>query len=151
MSRVTYFVNDQAFHTDTPELTVSDVLERADESPDQFYLVLKDTEYRDANQKIDIHEGDRFYTKPRDRTSPVAKTIHYKVNGEEQTTVRDTLTVEQILRNAGRAASIDVAQVGDYYLEGIDDGRKYENLAEQVTIKEGDQFLAIHRGKTPVA
>ena len=151
MSKVTYFVNDRAFYTDTSELTVSDVLERAGESPDQFYLVLKDIEYRDRSQKIEIHEDDRFQTKPRDRTPPVEKPIHYKVNGEEQTTELDTLTVEQILRNAGRAASIDVAQVNDYYLEGIDDGRKYENLAEQVIIKEGDQFLAIHRGATPVA
>ena len=151
MSKVTYFVNDQTFYTDTPELTVSDVLERAGESPDQFYLVLKDIEYRDPSQKIEIHEGDRFQTKPRDRTPPVEKIIHYKVNGEEQTTERDTLTVEEILRSAGRAASIDVAQINDYYLESLDDGRKYEDLAEQVSIKEGDQFLAIHRGKTPVA
>ena len=151
MSKITYFVNKRAFDTDTPELTVSDVLERAGESPDQFYLVLKDIEYRDPGQKIEIHDGDRFQTKPRDRTHPVEKIIHYKVNGEEQTTEYDTLTVEQILRNAGRGASIDVTQINDYYLESINDGRKYENLAERVTLKDGAQFLAIHRGKTPVA
>ena len=151
MSKVTYFVDDQVFHTDTPELTVSDVLQRAGKSPDQFYLVLKDIEYRDPSQTIAIHESDRFQTKLRDRIPPVEKLVHYKVNGEEQTTERDTLTVEQILQHAGRAASIEIGKINDYYLESLDDGRKYENLAEWVTIKEGDQFLAIHRGKTPVA
>lgn len=151
MSKVTYFVNGRAYDTDTPELTVSEVLQRAGVSPDRFYLVLKDVEYRDPDKKIEIHDGDRFEAKLRDRTPPVEKIIHYKVNGEEQTTEHATLTVEQILRNAGRAASIDVAQINDYYLESIDDGRKYENLADRVTIKEGNQFLAIHRGKTPVA
>ena len=143
MSKVTYSVDGKDFHTDTPETAVSNVLERAGKAPDTHCLILKDAEYLDPDRKIKIRDGDRFETKVWD--------IHYKVNGEEQTTEHCTLTVEKILRNAGRAASIDVAQIGDYYLESIDDGRKYENLADQVTIKQEEQFLALHRGKTPVA
>ncbi len=151
MSKITYFVDGKDFYTDTPEMTVSEVLERAGRPSDQFYLILKDAEYSNPDQKIEIRDGDRFETKIRDRSLPVEQNIHYKVNGENQTTEHRTLTVEQILRNAGRAASIDVAQISDYYLESIDDGRKYENAADQVTIKQGEQFLALHRGRTPVA
>ena len=151
MSKIAYFVDEREFVTDTPELTVVGVLERAGYAPDQFYLIRKGTEYRDPEEVLEIRDGDHFETKVRDRDPPFPQTIHYKVNGEEQATEHDTLTVEQILRKAGRQASIDVAQISDYYLESINDGRKYERLTDRVAIKEGEQFLALHRGKTPVA
>ena len=151
MGKITYFVDGRAFETVTPELTVSDVLDGAGKPPKQFYLVHKDVEYHDPEKKIRIHDGDHFESRLRGHKPPEDKVIHYKVNGERQTTRHYTLTVEQILRNAGRAASIDVAQINDYYLESIDDGRKYESLTDRVAIREGNQFLALHRGKTPVA
>ena len=89
--------------------------------------------------------------KTRKRERENAKPIIFKVNGEEQTAEQGSLTVEAILRNAGSAASIDVAQIDSYFLENITDGHKYEDLDDVVVVKEGDQLLAVHVGRTPVA
>ena len=77
--------------------------------------------------------------------------IHYKVNGEQQVTTDATLTVEQILGAAGKAASIDVQQLDSYILENLGTGEKYESLDGIVEISNDDEFLAIHAGPTPVA
>ena len=77
--------------------------------------------------------------------------IIYKVNGEQQTTADATLSVEQILRAAGEAASIDLQQLNSYILESIRTGRKYKSLGDTVEILNDDEFLAIHAGATPVA
>lgn len=81
----------------------------------------------------------------------MSKNFTYQVNGEDQSTQDNSLTVETILRNAGSAASIDVAEINDYLLENVADGHKYEDLADKVLIKDGDKFVAVHVGKTPVA
>ena len=149
---IDYFVDGKALVTAKPELTVSEMLISLRASADQFYIVSKDgVEYREPDKRIELHDGDRFETRKRKDTQAVDRAIHYKVNGEEQTTRDDTLTVEMILRKAGAAASIDVSQIDSYYLENITDGRKYENLAEQVVLKDGDQLLVVYAGKTPVA
>ena len=77
--------------------------------------------------------------------------IRYEVNGERQRTEEPRLTLERILRQAGAAAGIDVADIGSYYLERVSDGKEYRNPSEVVTIKDGDRFLAVYAGKTPVA
>lgn len=151
MTRIAYFIDGVQFKADSPESTVRALLEQAGVSPDRFYLERKGVEFRDPSQKIEILDGDQFVTKPRADSHPVEKITHYKVNGEEQSTPRNMLTVEQILRNAGREASIDTSQLSDYFLQNIEDGKKYERLEDPVPIKSGDQFLAIHRGRTPVA
>lgn len=73
-----------------------------------------------------------------------------EVNGEPQTVGRKT-TVEKILKNAGAAASIEVEELDNYFLENIHSGRKYEDLQETVAIEDGDKFVAVYAGKTPVA
>lgn len=78
-------------------------------------------------------------------------TIHYLVNGERQRAEKDILTVEEILRHAGSAAGIDVNDLDNYYLESISDERQYRNLADEVKLEDGDQFLAVYSGRTPVA
>ena len=77
--------------------------------------------------------------------------IRYEVNGERQRTEEQPLTVERILRKAGAAAGLDVADIGNYYLERVSDGTEYRNLSDSVTIEDGDRFLAVYAGKTPVA
>ena len=77
--------------------------------------------------------------------------IRYEVNGEHQRTEGPSLTVEQILRSVGVAAGIDVADIGSYYLERVSDGKEYRDLSEVVRIDDGDRFLAVYAGKTPVA
>ena len=148
---IDYFVDDKPFTTRKPELTVSDVLALRGVPVDVFFLLSQDgTEYRDPDGIVHIHEGDRFTTRKRDDARP-STTIHYTVNGEAQTTERGRLTVEQILRQAGAAASIDVSDIANYFLESVADGRKYEDLADYIDLKNGDQFLAVHVGRTPVA
>ena len=90
-------------------------------------------------------------TNPEGSEEPAAKTIRYTVNGEESAADVDALPVAEILRRAGPGAGIDVDDLGSYYLENIADGRKYENIEAPVTIADGDRFLAIHAGSTPVA
>lgn len=143
-----YFVDGKPFSIAKPELTVTEILARAEVSIRQSYLASADgTEYRDPDKTIKIRSGDRFETKK--RTGTTAAT--YAVNGETQTTERSSLALETILKNAGAAASIDVTQIGDYFLENLVDGGKYENLSDQVAIRDGDKFLAVHIGRTPVA
>ncbi len=84
-------------------------------------------------------------------TKNKGKRIHYQVNGEPQTTDHKTLTVKEILENAGAAASIDVKELDKYILEDLESGKKYEGLHDPVEIKDGDKFVAIYAGRTPVA
>ena len=77
--------------------------------------------------------------------------IHYEVNGEPQRTEEASLKLEWLLRRAGAGAGIDVADIGDYYLERVSDGAEYRNLSGIVTIEDGDRFLAVYAGRTPVA
>ena len=77
--------------------------------------------------------------------------VRYEVNGESQRTEHPRLTVERILRQAGSAAGIDVGDIDNYYLERVSDGTEYRNLSDVVTIEDGDRFLAVYAGRTPVA
>ena len=77
--------------------------------------------------------------------------VRYEVNGERQRPEEPRLTVERILCQAGSAAGIDVGDIGNYYLERVSDGAEYPNLSDVVTIEDGDRFLAVYAGRTPVA
>lgn len=83
-------------------------------------------------------------------TEKTAET-HYLVNGENQDTTKDELTVKDILKQAGKPASIDTDQIDQYILENINTGEKYSDLSTKVKIEEGESFIAIHSGPTPVA
>lgn len=151
MGKIVYFVDGQRFTTDSAELTVRYLLQQVGKRADHFYLERNDAEFRDPDEKIEMRDGDRFATKPRAGDPPSGETIHYKVNGEEQTTSHKVLSVEQILRNAGSGASIDISQIDNYFLQNIEDGRRYDTLTDEVSIHPDDQFLAVHRGRTHVA
>ncbi len=77
--------------------------------------------------------------------------VEYQVNGEPQSCRQRELTVEQILQRAGTSAGIDTSDLGSYYLERLRDDRKFEQLTDTVDIRNGDQFLAVYSGRTPVA
>ena len=151
MRKIVFEINGIRLTTESAVLTVRELLEQISVSPDHFYLERAGTEFREPDERVELQDGDKFTTKRRTETPPVEEKIHYRVNGEEQTTPHNRLTVEQILRNAGRNASIDVSQIDDYFLQRIEDDRKYETTSDVVDIHEGDQFLAVHRGRTPVA
>ena len=132
---------------------ISALLHLADTSTREAFLVSEHgTEHGNPDELINIAPGDQFWTKKRDDSQkPVEKPIRYTVNGEQNTAVENPLSLESILRNAGAGAAIDVTDLGSYYLENTADGHKYANLDDLVTIGDGDNFLAIHVGSTPVA
>lgn len=151
---VDFFIDGKPHAAPKAAQSVADILAVAGLSPDQYYLISPDgIRYVDPKQNVEIHSGDHFTTEKRDRDTepPSSLVIYYKVNGEQLSTTNATLSVEEILRTAGKAASIDLQQLNSYILENIKTGKKYENLADVVEILNDDQFLAVHSGATPVA
>lgn len=153
MEKAQFFIDGKSYKLEHSSEKVSALLYLAGTSIRESFLVSKDgIEHRNPDESIDIASGDHFETKKRDDSQkPVEKPLRYTVNGEQNTTVENPLSLKSILRNAGAGAAIDVSDLGHYYLENTADGRKYENLGDSVTIVDGDNFLAIHIGSTPVA
>ncbi len=107
------------------------------------------TEYCDPEQLIEIRNGEKIET--RKRSSDDSPEIRYSVNGEQQITKTNPVSLESILSIAGPAASIEINDLECYYLENIADGSKYDGLSDLITLRDGDQFIAVHIGATPVA
>lgn len=148
-----FFVDGKPCKLEHGPAKVSTLLQLAGTSASEAILVSADgIEHGDPDELIDIAPEDQFQTKKRDEPpKPVETPICYTVNGEESTITENPLSLESILRNAGTGAAIDVSDLQSYYLENTADGRKYENLDDLVTISDGDNFVAIHVGSTPVA
>ena len=141
-----FFIDGKPYKLEHHPEKVSRLLQLAGTSTEKAILVSEDgVEHRDPDELIEVRLGEHFTTRE------LEKTIRYTVNGEENVTDVNPLSVEVILRRAGAGAAIDVNDIGSYYLEDTADGRKYENLDDLVTISGGDKFLAIHAGSTPVA
>ena len=151
---IRFFVNGKSHETVDHNQSVKDILEIAGLPSDKFILVTPDGSHcNDAGQVIELQPGDQFTTEqcdPKDVSLPV-NIISYKVNGEPQSTTHSPLSLETILRSAGKAASIDLAQLKYYYLQNLITEETYQNLADAVKIQEGDEFIAVHVGATPVA
>lgn len=147
-----FFIDSKPYKLDSTPQKVSWFIELAGTSIDETILVSGDgVEHTNPDEFIDILPGNHFTTRKRNSPEkPGEKPIRYKVNGELNTTLVNRLTLEAILRTAGRGAAIDIDDIGNYYLDTVD-GRKYESLNDLVTIADGDNFLAIHVGSTPVA
>lgn len=148
-----FFIDDKPFPVRRDQERVSTLLGMAGTSPDEAVLISNDgVEHGDGGELVRVHPGDRFETKIVDAPQqPVTERIRYTVNGEPNTTAVSPLSLETILREAGAGAAIDVNDIGSYYLEDIATGRKYEDLGDLVPIENGDKFVAIHVGRTPVA
>lgn len=148
-----FFIDGKPYKLEHSQEKVPTLLHLAGASTDDAVLVSEDgIEHGDPGELIDIAPGDHFKTKKRDDSrKPIDKPIRYTVNGEQSTTFENPLSLETILRNAGAGAAIDISDLGSYYLENTTDGRKYENLDNLVSLSDGDNFLAIHTGSTPVA
>ena len=149
--KIEVFVDGRAVTVAGGSLSVRELLKMADKPVDGDYVVSRDgIEYDDPDQSIDVRSGDKIEIRRKpDRISGALHEVHYKVNGEDQVTTENSLTAEEIMRRAGNPAAIDVDDLGSYLLERVD-GTKYDRPAD-VTIRDGDEFLAIHRGPTPVA
>ncbi len=148
-----FFIDGKAFPFEHSEEKVSSLLHLVRTSSDESLLVSPTGHvYSDPDSIVAVAPGDHFKTEKRNgEHKPLDKPIHFKVNGELSSTVENPLSVEAILRSAGPGAAIDLDDLNNYFLENTLDGRKYEDLKDLVTISEGDNFLAIHVGSTPVA
>ena len=154
MDSIEFYIDDKPYSTFKENQSLADVLAQAGLTADEVFLISSDgTKYKDANEIVKIFSGERFTTEKRDRDSGPErpKLIHYTVNGEQLTTDKETLSVEQILTSAGSAASIDLEKLNSYILENIKSLARYESLNDQVKIESGDQFIAVYSGATPVA
>ena len=148
-----FFTDGKPYRLKRTSETVSDILRMAGTSTRDAFLVTEDgIEHGNPDEYIDIKPGDCFQTRKRGNSQgPVERRIRYTVNGEPNTTVENPISLKSILRHAGAGAAIDVSDLKSYYLENTEDGRRYEHLDDLVTISDGDHFLAIHVGSTPVA
>ena len=128
MSETQFFIDDKPYKLENNPEKVSQLLQLAGTSFDVSILISEDgVEFSNPDELIDISPGEHFTTRKRNSSQkPVEKPIHYTVNGEENTTLINTLSLEAILQNAGAGAAIDVNDLGNYYLENIKDGHKYE-------------------------
>ena len=148
-----FFIDGKPFEVEPGPAKVSALLHRAGTSASEAVLVSEEGfEHTNPDEEISIAPGDRFRTRKRDDSPrPVGESIRYSVNGEEGTTIENPLSLAAILRRAGAGAAIDVSDLENYYLQNTADGRKYGKLEEPVTLSDGDNFVAIHVGRTPVA
>ena len=149
--KIEFFLDGRPVTVAGGRLSVRELLKMVDKPVDGNYVVSRDgIEYDDPDQSIDVRPGDKIETRRKpDRTSAAPHRVHYKVNGEDQVTTENPLSAEEIMRRAGAPAAIDVDDLESYLIEHVD-GTKYDRLTA-VTIREGDEFLAIYRGATPVA
>ena len=148
-----FFIDEKPHEVEGSPQKLFILLQLAGKTVEDTVLVSEDgVEYVDPDTPIEVDKDSRFKTRKRDNSSkPVEKRVRYTVNGEQNTTVNNPLSLRYILKNAGTGAAIDINDLDSYYLENTVDGRKYENLDGLVTIVDGDNFLAIHVGSTPVA
>ena len=145
-------IDNREFESGRKQVRAAWLAEQAGLDPTGFEIVRTTTgeTWRDPSALIELREGDAFEVKGRVRR-PVEPSIRYTVNGERQVTRESPLTVEEILRRAGPDAAIDLDQLDDYYLDDVRTGARYENLSDDVPVTDGDQFVALYAGPTPVA
>ncbi len=148
MTKINICIQDQTISFESPNQTVESLLKAVDDSVYDAVLITPDgIKHGNPNESILICDGDQF--KVASRTDYLV--VDYQVNGEEQKTSVNPVTVEKILEIAGRPASIDVNDLKSYYLENLLTEQKYDRLDEEVKLHKGDKFIAVHRGATPVA
>ena len=146
-----YFVDGKHQQTDKPSLPQRQILENAGYSSNDYYLISESgREYRQPDDQVPIAEGEKFEVKPL-RSQPSGGVIRYTVNGEQQTAKQSPISLKIILEKAGRAAGVDPADLDSYRLENIVTGDRYNNPNDFVPIHDGDNFVAIYTGATPVA
>ena len=92
-----------------------------------------------------------------ERNINVGYDIPIKINGVETTSWLKYLKVISILQKAAyyqKITGVDEDKLDNYVVMrvgGKKDGKTYASPERQVRIREGDEFIAIYRGKTAVA
>ena len=148
---ITYFVNGKLQQSDQDTLSQKEILERAGFAPEQYYLLSENgSEYRGPDDRVPLKDGEKFEVKPLRGTTP-SGVIHYEVNGSPQTTETSPVPLREILEKAGHDAGVGPDNLERYRLENSDTGARYAELDEPVPIRDGDKFVAIYVGASPVA
>ncbi len=148
-----FTINDEKFESPQAHVSVEWLLELVGLRSADAELIRAATGevWTKPTEVVKLHDGDASTAKDRGGPPKPELQIRYTVNGESQITKTSPLTVEEILRRAGAGAAIDLNQLDSYYLDNVRSGVRYENLGDEVPIADGDQFVALHAGPTPVA
>ena len=136
-------------------ITPKDILELGEKKePYSLYIIFKNQkgttkeiwkgEEKELHKNINIQDGDEFEI-TYNRAQKLK--IHYTVNGEVQeiSTNDNKLTVKQILENA------NFVPVEKFKLFNATTDTSYTDSNQPLTIHDGDEFLALSSGPTPVA
>jgi len=152
MSKIYIKINDQEISWTHSFITPKNILEMGKvQEPYNVYIIVKiqdnkDVEIWDATKdlqkEIEVTNGDQFNI-----VNIKNRKIHYTVNGENQETLysNNELTVKEILE---RAKFIPVEK---FKLFNIKIDKDYIDKNEKIKIQNGDEFLALSSGPTPVA
>lgn len=148
---ITYFVDGRPQQSNQNTLSQQEILEKAGYPKAEYYLIAENgKEYRSPDDQVPIKNEEKFEVKPLRGTTPSGE-IHYEVNGLPQTTATSPVPLREILEKAGRDAGIGPDDLERYRLENANTGAQYVELAGLVPINDGDKFVAIYVGSTPVA
>ena len=98
---------------------------------------------QDLHKEIEVKNGDEFTICYKSQELK----IHYTVNGEDQEILatNNKQTVAQILEKA------EFIPVEKFKLFNAKTNEDYKDLNQTISIKAGDEFLALSSGPTPVA
>lgn len=149
-----FTINGQEFESPQKRVSVEWLLKQIGWGAKDAELMREDTgeTWFDPSAEVELGEKDEFEVKAKRDPTPVPEPrISYTVNGEPQVTEKIPLTVEELLRQAGSDAAVDLNQLDSYYVVNVRSGIRYENLGDEVPIADGDQFVALHAGRTTVA
>lgn len=150
---IRFTINGQKFESPEERVSVEWLLKRVGSTPKDTELVREDSgeTWSDPSAEVELRERDKFEGRPLQDPPPPKARIHFRVNGEALVTTKTALTLEEILRLAGADAAIDLDELESYYLDNLGTDEMYENLGDEVPIVDGDEFVALYAGKTPVA
>lgn len=111
-----------------------------------------DDELIDADQKVDLGQPGReqfFVIKRKSGDGNPDPHTTFFVDNEEFTTKKKTLTVREILALSGNTPETNFTLVEEK--KKGENGKRYDNLDEVITVYNGQRFVALFSGPTPVS
>lgn len=155
MSEINIKIDGQEKTWPKPVITPKDILELGEkQEPYDVYIIFKiqgDKKQEiwngqitdDLHKNIEIKNDDVFSIENKSKDLK----IHYTVNGEKQeaSVANNKLTAAQILEKA------KFVPVDKFKLFNAKTKTDYTDLNQEIIIQNGDEFLALSSGPTPVA
>jgi len=155
MSEINIKIDDQEKKWPKSVITIKDILYLGEkQEPYDVYIIFKmqgdkkqeiwNGQAKDGLHKnIEIKNDDMFFIEYKSQDLK----IHYTVNGEKQETLvtESKLTVAKILEKA------KFVPVNKFKLFDAKTRKDYTTPDQEIVIQNGDEFLALSSGPTPVA